>query len=59
MELEMTIQQGDNGWILKFCGHDYLDRTVICKRWPEVIRELNDYFGWLDMQGKETKIPQN
>lgn len=55
MNLKMTITQGDNGWILTFKGHDGLDKTVVCKEWEEVIKELDDYFGWYDLGGKHYK----
>ena len=45
MELEMTITQGDNGWVIEYLGHDYLYKKVITTRWARVIREVNDYFG--------------
>lgn len=56
IDLEMEIKQGNNGWILKFIGHDGLEKTIICKKWVEVKREIDDYFGWYNLEGKHSKI---
>jgi hypothetical protein len=48
----MDIEQGDNGWILRYTGHDCLSKTVVCKTWEEVINELENYFGWYNLSGK-------
>jgi len=51
MKLEMEIEQSDNGWILRFTGHDCLAQIIICKDWGEVLNELESHFGWwLDAQ---------
>ena len=55
MILKMDIDQGDNGWILNFSGHDYIHRTVICRHWDEVVYVLGEYFGWYDGDGKHRK----
>jgi len=52
MQLRMDIEQGDNGWILRYTGHDCLSKTVVCKTWEEVINELENYFGWYNLSGK-------
>ena len=56
-DLEMTIEQGDNGWILTFIGHDSKEKTIVCKKWTEVIQEADDYFGWYDSKGNPSKNP--
>ena len=57
MELQMTIEQGDNGWILKYLGHDCLHKTIVTTKWARVIKEVNEYFGWYDLEGKHSKKP--
>lgn len=57
--LKMEIEQGDNGWILKYCGHDLLEKKVVCSSWKKVLRELDDYFGWYDTDGKLSKSPES
>jgi len=42
----MDIEQSDNGWILRFTGHDCLAKVVVCSKWEDVLKELEDYFGW-------------
>jgi len=46
MQLEMTITQTNNGWILRFVGHDLLDKVIVHQDWGKVIKELEEYFGW-------------
>ena len=46
MKLGMNIEQGDNGWILRFTGHNCLDKVVVCNAWEDVLQALDDYFGW-------------
>lgn len=46
MKLSMDIEQGDNGWVLRFTGHDCLLKVVICKKWQDVLQQLDDHFGW-------------
>jgi hypothetical protein len=58
MDSEMTITQCDNGWILNYNGHDYLEKTVLCKKWNEVLVELEEYFGWYDFDGHLKKTHQ-
>lgn len=55
MDLRMTIEQGDNGWVLRYTGHDCLDKVKICSKWSDVKRELNEYFGWWNTEGKHSK----
>ena len=55
MDLEMTIEQADNGWIVTYCGHDGLEKTILCRKWVEVYKELDDYFGWWGADGKLSK----
>jgi len=57
-EFEMTIEQTDNGWILSYTGHDVLQKTTVHKSWKSVLRELNEYFGWYDINGKLSKTPR-
>lgn len=57
MDLEMVIEQGDNGWILTYTGHDCKHKTVVTTRWARVIKEVNEYFGWYDSEGKQSKKP--
>ncbi len=59
MALEMTVKQGDNGWILNFVGRSGQEKVVVCTEWNNVFTELDDYFGWYDLAGKQTKISQN
>lgn len=58
MILEMTIRQGDNGWILSYTGHDILSKEKVFANWSEVLGELEEYFGWWDMDGKHSKKPK-
>jgi len=46
MKLDMNIDQGDNGWVLTFTGHDCLPKMVICEEWGDVLNELEKHFGW-------------
>lgn len=55
MDLEMTIEQGDNGWILTYEGHDGLDKTIVCTEWSAVLTELEEYFGWENDNGGNLK----
>ena len=56
MIFDMTIRQGDNGWILTFVGHDCLDKEKIFSDWADVLKELEKHFGWYDMAGNWGKI---
>mgnify|MGYP001598902337 CR=1 FL=1 len=57
IRLEMTISQGVNGWVIEYPGHNCLKREVITTRWDRVIKEVNDYFGWYNADGKHSKKP--
>jgi hypothetical protein len=57
MNLEMTIEQGDNGWVLRYCGHDCLGKYIVCKKWDDVLKEMDEYFGWYDSDGHQRKTP--
>ena len=46
MKLSMNIEQCDNGWTLRFTGHDCLPKVVVCEEWEEVEREVDEHFGW-------------
>lgn len=49
--------QGDNGWVLEYFGHDCLNKKVVTTRWARVIKEVNEYFGWYNIDGKQSKKP--
>ena len=51
MNLKMVIKQGDNGWILEFTGHDSRRKVVVCSEWSELLKKIDDYFGWYNMDG--------
>ncbi len=58
MKPEIVITQVDNGWVLKFVGHDSLPKIKVCLRWEEVLKELDDYFGWYDcVKDRRVKVP--
>jgi len=57
MVLEMTITQSDNGWILDYLGHNVMRKRIVTTRWARVEKEVKDYFGWYDINGKQTKKP--
>ncbi len=46
MKLNMNIEQGDNGWVLRFTGHNCLDKVIVCETWEDVSQELDEHFGW-------------
>ncbi len=46
MTNRMHIEQGDNGWILRFIGHNCLDTVIIHETWGGVLQTLDDYFGY-------------
>jgi hypothetical protein len=52
MRLQMEIEQTDNGWILRFTGHNCLDVIKIYSEWEDVLKELDEYFGWANLDGK-------
>ena len=55
MDPEMKIEQTDNGWVLEFIGGDSLEKRKVCHKWKDVIKELDEYFGWWDLEGKQYK----
>jgi len=55
MRYSMEITQMDNGWLLDFIGHDALEKKVLCREWDEVIKVMDDHFGWYDAKGKFLK----
>ena len=43
---QMNIQQIDHGWIIWYTGRDCLTKTKIFQKWTDVLKELDEYFGW-------------
>lgn len=57
MRLQMRIEQTNNGWVLEYTGHDCLDKKVVCLKWADVLKQLDEYFGWWDVNDKWGKKP--
>ena len=57
MELEMTITQGDNGWVIEYRESDCSEKKVVTTSWARVIKEVNDYFGWYDSEDGHSYKP--
>lgn len=55
LDLVMEIEQTDNGWVLRYTGHDVLPKERVYHKWGDVLKELNAYFGWYDLAGKQFK----
>lgn len=55
---KMVIEQTDNGWILEYTGNDCLHKHRVYGKWSEVLKELDEYFGWYEFStGKLLKKP--
>ena len=52
MTLSMNITQVDNGWIVEYTGHDYLQKKEVFGEWASVLVCIDEYFYEGKLSGK-------
>ena len=53
----VTITQGDNGWVLEY-DENLKSHKILCPKWNDLTKSLDEYFGWYDFEGKLRKSPR-